>query len=66
VRRDTRRDKYLLRGFFATTLGLMWLAAAKQLVEFRPGPYIAVFCMAFGAEMVAIGLIRERARRSLP
>jgi len=43
----------------------MWLAAAKQLVQLRPGPFVAVFCMAFGIEMVAIGLIRERAGRSL-
>lgn len=62
---DRKTGKYLIRGFFTTTLGMMWLISAKQLIPISPALWIAIFCMALGAEMVGIGLLRERAKRSL-
>jgi hypothetical protein len=56
--------RYLLRGFFATTLGAMWLVAARQPVPLSPTVFTAVFCMVVGAEMIGVSLIRERVRRS--
>lgn len=65
MRQDRKAGRYLIRGFFAATLGLLWLAAAKGAGALTPSLFIALFCIIFGAEMVVIGFLRERARRSL-
>ncbi len=64
MNRRASRGKYLLRGFFATTVGIMWLLSAKQVAPISPQLWIGIFCMAFGAEIVAISLLRERLRGS--
>lgn len=61
-----RGGKYLIRGMFATTLGAMWLISARNLVSISPQLWIAIFCMAFGLEVVVISLFRERMRGSAP
>jgi uncharacterized membrane protein HdeD (DUF308 family) len=65
VRQDRKAGRYLIRGFFAATLGLLWLAAAKGVGALTPSLFIALFSIVFGVEMVLISLLRERARRSL-
>lgn len=64
VQQEIKGGRYLIRGFFATTLGIMWLIAAKQIAPLTPDLFIAILSMALGAEMVGISLVRERARRS--
>jgi hypothetical protein len=63
--RQNSGGKYLIRGFFATTLGILWLVAARGILSLSPAPFIAVFSMVFGIEVVGISIFRERARRSL-
>ena len=65
MRQNSGGGKYLIRGFFATTLGILWLVAARGILPLSPAPFIAVFSMLFGIEVVGISLFRERARRSL-
>jgi hypothetical protein len=65
VKQNSSGGRYLIRGCFAATLGVLWLFAAKQVVPLSPQMFVAVFSIAMGAEMVGIGLLRERARRSL-
>jgi uncharacterized membrane protein HdeD (DUF308 family) len=65
VRQNRKAGRYLIRGFFAATLGLLWLAAAKGFAALTPSLFIALFCIIFGAEMIVISSLRERARGSL-
>jgi len=62
VRPPRRGGKYLIRGCFATTLGIMWLISAKGILTISPALWLAMFSMAFGLEMVGVGLLRERYR----
>ena len=64
--RRRSEGRYLLRGAFATTLGSMWLLVAKQVIQPSPTLFVAVFCVLFGLEMIAIGMLRERIRRYEP
>jgi hypothetical protein len=65
LRQTSSGGKYLIRGFFATTLGILGLVAARGILPLSPALFIAVFSMVFGVEMAGISLLRERARRSL-
>ena len=65
MRQNRKAGRYLIRGFFAATLGILWIVAAKGSIPLAPTLFIALFSIAFGAEMVVISLLRERSRRSL-
>ncbi len=65
MRQERKAGRYLIRGFFATTLGVLWLTAAKGFTALTPSLFIALFCILFGAEMAVISFLRERAGRSL-
>ncbi len=65
MRQNSSSGRYLIRGFFATTLGIMWLMTARQITEISPALFVAILSMAVGAEMVGVGLLRERIKRSL-
>ena len=65
LRQNSGGGRYLIRGFFAATLGILWLIAARNILPLSPALFIAIFSMAFGIEVVGISLLRERARRSL-
>jgi len=65
LRQNSGGGRYLIRGFFATTLGIIWLISYREILTLSPALLIALFSMILGIEIVGISILRERARRSL-
>jgi hypothetical protein len=64
LRQNSGGGRYLIRGFFATTLGIIWLISSREILTLSPALFIAFFSMIFGIEILGISILRERARRS--